>query len=305
MVADPADQTDRLAETVQIVCGAGGGLGEATAVAMADAGATVIVNDLGVDVDGTSPDTGPAHETVERIEARSGEARAHVGDVTDRAYTESLVAETVDEYGAVHGVTNYAGILRDRMIFNMSESDWEAVLDVHLTGHFNILHNVAAHWREQYKSAGFDRQRSVCCVSSGVAAGNPGQSNYSAAKAGILGLMRTTARELDQYDVRVNAIWPTAVTRMTEDLPALAGVDESEMGPAHVAPLPVFLASEDATDVTGCTFAIAGDSLSIVSDPERERSLSASGEQWAVEEIADRWDELIEGFETSRLAPGY
>ena len=291
--------------TVQVVCGGGGGLGEETAVAMADHGATVVVNDLGVDVDGTDPDEGPARETVERIERAGGEATAHVGDVTDLGYTESLVAETVRGHGAIHGLTNFAGILRDSMVFNMDEDAFDAVVDVHLKGHFSLIRAASAHWRERHKREGFDRQRSICCVSSGVAAGNAGQANYAAAKAGILGLMRTTAQELHQYDVRVNALWPTALTRMTEDLPAMAGASEEGMGPRHVAPVGVFLASDDAEDVTGCTLAAAGDSVAFVSDPERERSLSAEGDRWAVDELAGRFDELTEGFDTSRLSPGF
>ncbi|WP_255197318.1 SDR family NAD(P)-dependent oxidoreductase [Halorarius litoreus] len=294
-----------LEDTVCIVCGAGGGLGEETAVAMADHGASVVVNDLGVDVSGEGSDAEPAEETVERIEDAGGEAMAHFGDVTDLDYTERLVRETVDEYGAVHTVVNFAGILRDSMVFNMDEAEWDAVVDVHLKGHFSLLRNVSAHWRERYKQEGFDRQRSFVCVSSGVAAGNPGQANYSAAKAGTLGLMRTGARELHQYDVRVNAMWPTALTRMTEDLPAMAGADPESMGPQFAPAVPVFLASDAAEDVTGCTLGIVGDNVAFVSDPERERSLAAEGEMWTAEALADRWDELSEGFETTKLAPGW
>ena len=278
--------------------------------AAVDAGATVVVNDLGVDVSGEGQDATPAQETVDRIEAAGGKASAHVGDVTDLSYTERLVEETVDEYGVVHGVANFAGVLRDAMVFNMSEEDWDAVVDVHLKGHFSLLRAVSAHWRERYKArdGGFDRERSVVCVSSGVAAGNPGQSNYTAAKAGILGLMRTAARELHQYDVRVNALWPTALTRMTEDLPGMQGMDRETMGPQLVPAAPVFLTSDHAAGVTGCTVALAGGSLSIVSDPARERTLSkdvgAEG-AWTADEVADRWDELTEGHETTRLDPGY
>lgn len=297
-----------LDDAVCIVCGAGHGLGEETAVAMAERGATVVVNDLGVDVSGEGSDEQPAEETVARIEDAGGEATAHFGDVTDLDYTERLVAETVDEFGAVHCVANFAGVLRDSMLFNMDEADWDAVVDVHLKGHFSLLRNVSAHWRERYKAEeGFDRQRSFVCVSSGVAAGNPGQSNYTAAKAGILGLMRTAARELDQYDVRVNAMWPTALTRMTEDLPAMAGVDEADLGPQYVPAVPVFLASEAAEGVTGCTLGVAGDSVAYVSDPERERTLSTRNDDgaWSADELADRWNELTEGFETRKLEPGW
>ncbi|MDZ7730317.1 MAG: SDR family NAD(P)-dependent oxidoreductase [Natrialbaceae archaeon] len=179
--------TVMLEDTVQIVCGAGHGLGEETAVAMADNGATVVVNDLGVTVDGEGETAEPAQATVDRIEAAGGTAMAHFGDVTDLDYTESLVADTVEEYGAVHGLINFAGILRDSMVFNMSEAEWDAVIDVHLKGHFSLVRAISRHWRSRYKDQdGFDRQRSLTCVSSGVAAGNPGQANYSAAKAGIL-----------------------------------------------------------------------------------------------------------------------
>lgn len=295
-----------LEDRVCIVCGGGGGLGEETAVAMADHGASVVVNDLGVDVSGEGSDAQPAQATVDRIDAETdGDATAHFGDVTDLDYTERLVADAVDEFGSVHSVVDFAGILRDSMLFNMDEDDWDAVVDVHLKGHFSLLRAASRHWRERAKAEGFDRQRSFLCVSSGVAAGNPGQANYSAAKAGILGLMRTAARELHQYDVSVNALWPTALTRMTEDLPALAGADADSMGPQFVPPVPVFLASEHAADVTGCTFAVAGGNVAVVSDPDRERTLSTEGERWSAAELADRWDELTEGFDTSKLAPGW
>ncbi|RJT07970.1 SDR family NAD(P)-dependent oxidoreductase [Halococcus sp. IIIV-5B] len=298
-----------LDNTVQIVCGAGGGIGEETAVAMAKHGATVVVNDLGVDVSGEGTDTKPAQETVDRIEATGGEAIAHYGDVTELDYTETLVANTIEKFGAVHGIINYAGILRDSMVFNMDEDEWDAVINVHLKGHFSIVRAVSAHWRARFKSEdGFDRQRSLTCVSSGVTAGNPGQANYSAAKAGILGLMRTSARELHQYDVRTNALWPTALTRMTEDLPAMVGVEKETMGPQLVSGAPVFLASESARDVNGITLAIAGGNLAIVSDPGREQYLSKNvGTEggWTATEIDEHWEKLTEGIETMRMSPGY
>jgi len=296
-----------LEDTVCIVCGGGHGLGEETAVAMAEAGASVVVNDLGVDVSGEGSDEQPARETVERIEAAGGEATAHFGDVADLDYTEGLIEDTVAEYGAVHGIVNFAGVLRDGMLFKMSEEQFDTVVDVHLKGHFSLLRNAASHWRQRHKAeGGFDRERSFVCLSSGVSVGNVGQANYSAAKAGILGLMRTAALELDQYDVRVNAMWPTAVTRMTEDLPAMAAADPDDLGPQHVTGVPVFLSSEAAEGVTGCTLAVAGDSVSIVSDPERERTLSTDSDGgWSATELAERWSELTDGFETTRLNSGW
>jgi len=265
-----------LDDTVCIVCGAGHGLGEETAVAMAERGATVVVNDLGVDVSGEGSDAEPAEETVERIEDAGGEAVAHFGDVTDFEYTERLVRETHERFGAVHSVTNFAGVLRDRMLFNMSEEEWDTVVDVHLKGHFSLLRAAGAHWRQRAKAGEIDRERSFTCVSSGVAVGNAGQANYSAAKAGILGLMRTAAQELQRYDVRVNAMWPTALTRMTEDLPGMAGADRETMGPQMAPAVPVFLASEESEGVTGCTLAIMGGDVAYVSDPARERWASPS-----------------------------
>lgn len=296
-----------LEDTVCIVCGGGHGLGEETAAALAEQGASVVVNDLGVDVSGEGSDEQPAQETVGRIEDAGGEATAHFGDVTDLEYTERLIEDTVEEYGAVHGIINFAGVLRDGMLFKMSQEQFDTVVDVHLKGHFSLLRNAASHWRQRHKAeGGFDRERSFVCLSSGVSVGNVGQANYSAAKAGVLGLMRTAALELDQYDVRVNAMWPTAVTRMTEDLPAMAAADPENLGPKHATGVSVFLTSEAAAGVTGCTLAVAGDSVSIVSDPERERTLSTDEEGgWSAAELADRWEELTEGFETNRLNSGW
>ena len=290
-----------LENTVCLVCGGGNGIGEETAVAMADHGATVVVNDLGVDVTGGGADEEPARETVERIEAAGGEAMAHFGDVTDVDYTRKLVADTVDEYGAVHSVVNYAGVLRDRMLFNMSEDEWDTVIDVHLKGHYSLLHNVARHWRERYKAEEFDRQRSFLCVSSDSAAGRVGQGNYAAAKAGILGLMRTAARELGRYNVRVNAFWPAALTRMTDDL--VDDVGEEEWGPQLTTAAPVFLASERAEDITGNTVGLQAGELTYISDPEYERTMVRAleaGGGWTAERLAERWDDLTEGFDTGK-----
>lgn len=293
-----------LEDTVCIVCGGGHGIGEETAVDMAAHGATVVVNDLGVDVTGGGTDEDPANSTVDRIEDNGGDAMAHFGDVTDVEYTAQLIEDTVDTYGAVHSITNFAGILRDRMIFNMTEEEWDIVIDVHLKGHYSLLHNAAKHWRNRFKEEEYEKQRSFLCVSSGSAGGNPGQGNYGAAKAGILGLMRTTSRELYQYNVRVNALWPSALTRMTENLPGIGDMDAEEFGPQLVAAAPTFLASDQASDVTGVTVGLGGGDLSYISDPERERTLSkdlASEGGWTASEVAEKWDELTAGFETNKV----
>lgn len=301
-----------LADTVAIVCGAGRGLGEATAKLMAEHGASVVVSDLGVDLSGEDADSQPAQETVDDILEAGGEAMVHYGDVTDLDETAALIEETVEAYGAVHSVTNFAGILRDRMIFNMSEEEWDAVIDVHLKGHFSLLRNASRHWKERYEAEdGFDRQRSFLGVSSSAAIGWAGQPNYAAAKAGVLGLVRNCAQELDRYDVRVNAIWPEAYTRMYKSIPEEYQPDamgDETHGPHLVAPLPVFLASEAAADVTGCTLGLGGGELSFIDDPERVRRIikevpaNTSTGGWTPEGIAEAWDQLTDGYETARLS---
>lgn len=299
-----------LEDTVCIVCGGGNGLGEATAKLMAEKDASVVVNDLGVDLSGEETDVQPAQQTVDDITANGGEAMAHYGDVTDLDYTEQLIKETVEKYGAVHSIANFAGILRDRMIFNMSEEEWDAVIDVHLKGHFSLLRNASRHWKERYEEEdGFDRERSFLGVSSSAAIGWAGQPNYAAAKAGVLGLVRNCAQELDRYDVRVNALWPEAYTRMYKSIPEEYRPDamgDDTHGPHLVAPLPVFLASEAATGITGCTVGLGGGELSFIDDPDRVKRIvkevpaNTPTGGWTPEQIADAWAELAKGYETHR-----
>lgn len=302
-----------LEDTVCIVCGAGHGLGEATAKLMAEKGASVVVNDLGVDLSGEEESGQPGQETVEDIRANGGEAMVHLGDITDLDYTEQLIEDTVEEYGAVHSVTNFAGILRDRMIYNMTEEEWDAVIDVHLKGHFSLLRNASSHWRERYKEEEYERQRSFLGVSSSAAIGYAGQPNYAAAKAGVLGLMRDAAQELDQYNVRTNSLWPDAYTRMIKSIPDEYQPDMSEQthGPSLVAPLPAFLASEEAEDITGCTLGLGAGDLSFITDPTKERRILKDVPAdtytggWTPEQIAEEWDELTDGIETKRTSkPG-
>jgi len=296
-----------LEDTVCIVCGAGHGIGEATAKMMADYGASVVVNDLGVDLSGQDADEQPAQETVNDIEDAGGEAMAHYGDVSDLDYTQQLLDDTLDEYGAVHSISNFAGILRDRMVFNMSEEEWDAVINVHLKGHFSLLHNAAAHWRNRYKEEEFERQRSFLCVSSGSSAGSIGQTNYAAAKAGVLGMTRTGSRELHRYNVRVNALWPGAQTRMTESVPdeysSTSGDDEAR-APRHVAPVPVFLASEEAEDVNGNTLRMSSGTLGYITDPTRVRTMIKDPVEtggWTPEEVAENFGQLTEGLNTNKI----
>ena len=299
-----------LEDSVCIVCGGGRGVGRATAELMARKGASVVVNDLGVDLSGENADVQPAQETVDNIVDVGGEAMVHYGDVTELEYTERLINDTVEEYGAVHSITNFAGILRDRMIFNMSEEEWDAVIDVHLKGHFSILRNASRHWKERYEAEEFDRQRSFLGVSSSAAIGWAGQPNYAAAKAGVLGLVRNCAQELTRYNVRVNALWPEAYTRMYKSIPEEYRPDamsDETHGPQLVAPLPAFLASEAATDVTGCTVGLGSGELSFIDDPDRVKRITKEVPAdtptggWTPEEIADAWDALTAGYETHRI----
>ncbi|MFB6172814.1 MAG: SDR family oxidoreductase [Haloarculaceae archaeon] len=295
-----------LDDTVCIVAGGGRGLGEAAAVELGEQGATVVVNDLGAGVDGAGADETPARETAARIRDAGGEASVHVGDVTDLDYTADLVADTVADHGRLDGVVNFAGILRDAISYKMTGEEWDAVVDVHLRGHFSLLRSAGAHWRAAHDEAeaGFDRQRSFLAVTSRSALGNPGQANYSAAKAGVLGLTRTAARELHRLDVRVNALMPTAYTRMIEEIPGEDPFDEEEMPPEKVAPMVAYAMSDAATDVTGVTFRAAGDEIGVVSDPEVIRT-GVMTDGWTAEAIAEHFRSVAAGVDLNRADPTF
>lgn len=285
-----------------VVTGAGSGLGRATVVEIAKYGGTVVACDLDPDSAGTGADEDPVEETLERITDAGGDATANYGDITDQSYVRSMVSETLDEYGRIDGVVNYAGVLRDSMVFQMSREEFDSVIDVHLGGHFNLLSELSAHWRQRYKESGLDSQRSFLGVSSAAARGNPGQVNYSAAKAGVLGMMRTAARELEQYNVRVNAMIPAAVTSMMKQGIPDERIEEwplEELGPERVAPLPIALFADGAEDLTGWTFAIGGDSIYVVSDPEFTQQASMDG-GWTPEKLGETLGQLVEGEERSK-----
>lgn len=254
---------------VCIVAGGGGDLGRTTAENLAANGATVVVTDLGTSLEGEGTAEEPATATAERIEDEGGEAMAHFGDVTSLEYTETLIQDTVDEYGRVNGAINYAGILRDSYLTDMTGDEWDAVIRVHLRGHFSLLRNLALHWRnrEEEIEGGLSSERSFVSVTSPSALGNVGQANYSAAKAGILGFTRTMAQELATSSVRVNALLPIAYTRMTEAL-----LEDESKSPEKVAPVVTALMSDDATGITGRTIRAVGDSVSVLSEPEIERT---------------------------------
>ncbi|MFE0170834.1 SDR family oxidoreductase [Streptomyces sp. NPDC059002] len=244
---------------VVIVTGAGRGLGRAHARAYAAEGAKVVVNDLGVGPDGSGGSGGPAHDVVEEIRAAGGDAVAHGGDIATSEGAASLVRTALDTYGRLDTLVNNAGFLRDRMLLNLDEDAWDAVMRVHLKGHFLPLKHAGAHWRAEAKAG---RVPHACVVNTSSGAGllgSVGQGNYSAAKAGILGLTMVASAELASYGVRVNAIAPAARTRMTEQTFAdtMAAPEDGAfdaMAPENVSPLVVWLGSTASAGVTGRVF---------------------------------------------------
>src|SRR5215468_6509880 len=205
-----------LSGKVAIVTGAGRGIGRSHALALARAGARVVVNDLGAGIAGEGSDAGPAEQVVEEIRAAGGEASTNGENVADFAGAERLVQQAVDEFGRLDILVNNAGILRDRMLVNMEEHEWDAVIEVHLKGHFAPTRHAAAHWRERSKAGDDVRGRVINTSSPSGVFGNVGQANYGAAKAGIVGFTLIAAQELGRYGVTVNALAPNARTRMTE-----------------------------------------------------------------------------------------
>jgi len=303
--------TQRLDEKVFVVAGGGRGLGEATAIELGRHGGTVVVNDLGVSLSGEDESAEPAETTAEAVREAGGEATAHLGDVSSFEYTADLVADTIEEYGRLDGVINYAGILRDGISYKMDPADFDAVIEVHLRGHFCLLRNAAAHWRERAGKREDDTlatQRSFVSVVSPAIWGNPGQINYASAKAGILGLTRTAAVELSRLNVRVNALMPLGFTRMVEAIPEdQRGVDPEDIPPEKVAPVAAYLLSDAATDVTGCTIRAAGDEIGVVSTPEIVRR-GYDSDGWSLEDVAERFEsEVAQGIDldnsTRRFGP--
>ncbi|MBL1091712.1 MULTISPECIES: SDR family oxidoreductase [Streptomyces] len=254
---------------VAAVTGAGRGLGRAHALAFAAEGAKVVVNDLGVGLDGTGGAAGPAQQVVDEIRARGGEAVAHGGDIATTDGAASLVATALETFGRLDTLVNNAGFLRDRMLVNLDEDDWDAVMRVHLKGHFLPLRHAAAHWRAEAK-AGRPPEARVINTSSGAGLlGSVGQGNYSAAKAGIVGLTLVAAAELGRYGIQINAIAPAARTRMTEQafadtMAAPEGDGFDAMAPENVSPLVVWLGSGASAGVTGRVFEAEGGRITVM-----------------------------------------
>jgi NAD(P)-dependent dehydrogenase (short-subunit alcohol dehydrogenase family) len=252
-----------LAGKVAIVTGAGRGIGRAHALALAQAGAKIVVNDLGGALSGEGADKAPAQQVVEEIEAAGGQAAANAENVADFEGAERLVRQAIDDFGRLDILVNNAGILRDRMIVNMTEQEWDAVIAVHLKGHFAPTRHAAAYWRERSKAGDAMMGRVINTSSPSGVFGNIGQANYGTAKAGIAGFTVIVAQELQRYGVTVNCLAPNARTRMTEDTfdmgPPPEGFDA--LDPSNMSPLVVALCADEAQTITGQVFHVWGGAI--------------------------------------------
>ncbi len=284
---------DRLKGRNAVVTGAGRGIGRAVALLLAQEGASVVVNDPGVGVDGAGFDQGPAEQVAAEIRQAGGAAVANYDSVATAQGGENMVKQCVDAFGRIDILVNVAGILRDRMVFNMAEEEWDAVIAVHLKGHFNTIKPASVLMRQQR----FGRIVNFSSISG--LRGNSGQANYGAAKAGIAGLTRVVARDLGRYGVTCNAIAPGALTRMTQTVPdttrqlraqrgmapaPAAAAPLVEMTPEHVAPMTVWLCTDEAWNVNGKIFHVAGGVVSLAAEEAPARQISKDG-MWTLQEL--------------------
>jgi NAD(P)-dependent dehydrogenase (short-subunit alcohol dehydrogenase family) len=262
------------------ITGAGRGIGRAVALACADAGANVVVNDFGVSIDGNDPDSEVANAVVAEIQAAGGTATAVADSVTTMEGGARIVQTAVDTYGRIDGVVCVAGILRERMLFNMSEEEWDPVIETHLKGTFTVFRAAAPLMREQ-------KSGTMIGFTSGAFAGSVAQANYSAAKGGIVSLVRSAAVGMYKYGVTANCIAPVAKSRMSANVPG-----ELQMGePEDVAPMVVFLLGDAARHVTGQVYTANDGIIAVWNQPAEVRQVRKDG-RWSPEEIAERFDEV-------------
>ena len=279
---------------VAIITGAGRGIGREHALLFAAEGARVVVNDLGGNLDGSTSAASPAEEVVAEIRAMGGEAVANHDNVAEWSGGERLVASALEAFGDLHVLVNNAGILRDRVLVNLSESDWDSVINVHLKGHFVPTRHAATYWREQAKAGKEVKAAVINTSSTSGLLGNVGQSNYGAAKAGIAAFTVIVAEELGRYGVRVNAIAPAARTRMTESTPGLSDyvVKPADAAvfdvwdPANISPLVATLAMEDCA-ATGQVYFVQGGTVRLFQNWTMTTTLEKN-DRWSVAELAER-----------------
>ncbi len=290
---------------VAVVTGAGRGIGRGVALALAGQGAKVVVNDFGVTLDGASPSSGPAFDVTAEIERAGGEAVGNTESVAEWDTAKRIIDTAIERFGRLDILVTCHGILRDRMIFNMSAEEWDAVIQVHLKGTFNCLRHACVQMREQ-------RYGRIVTFSSGAALfGNPGQANYGAAKGGISGLTKVAARDLGRYGITVNAVCPVAGTRMTvtdaylkaRELRRQQGILREDRGtaaiesldPNDVAPMVAYLASEPAKDVNGQFFLCYGNHIALLSQPRMEKTVFKSDGYWSLDELDRMGPVVIDG----------
>jgi NAD(P)-dependent dehydrogenase (short-subunit alcohol dehydrogenase family) len=271
---------------VAVVTGGGTGIGRAVALDLAAAGARVVVNDYGVSVDGRDPSSEPANEVVATIRQRGGRAAASADSVATMAGGRAVIDLALKEFGDLHVLVCCAGILRERMIFNMTEEEWDAVIAVHLKGHFTVMRPATAHMREKKTGS------IVTFTSAAGLEGSPGQPNYSAAKEGIVGLTRSTALAMARYGVRCNAISPTADTRMTQRLPDQRRALATATPPEAIGPVATFLASDRAAHITGQVIGVRGTEVTVFSHPAPLRTATGA-QSWTPEALAEVWDRAL------------
>ncbi len=282
---------------VAIVTGAGRGIGRDHALALARAGAKVVVNDLGGSAAGEGSDQTPAQSVADEVKALGGEATANYDNVADFQGAENMVKQAIGDFGRLDILVNNAGILRDRMFVNMSEEEWDAVIAVHLKGHFAPSRHAAAYWREQSKAGNQINGRIINTSSPSGVFGNIGQANYGAAKAGIAALTMITAQELGRYGVTVNCLAPNARTRMTQDI--FAGMPEPAEGeydpldPANISPVVVALCSDAAQNITGQCFFIYGNVINVLRPWDVGPFIRKDGGMWEADELLAKLTETF------------
>ena len=285
---------DSLVDKVAIVTGSGRGIGRGIAMEMAAEGAKVVIVDPGVNVDGSGQDHSVAAQVAEEIRSAGGEAVPCMESVTTMEGGEKIIQTAVDNFGRLDIVVTCAGILRDRMVFNMTEQEWDDVIAVHLKGTFTVVKHACILFRQQRSG------RVITFSSESGLVGNSGQANYGAAKSGIAGFTKVVAKDMGRYGVTANAIAPRANTRMIGDIPdsaaeirarsgvaAIPGEDTlTELDPTHIAPFICYLASDYAQNVNGQTFLVYGDTVSLMSQPRPERSIYEPSGHWDMETLA-------------------
>ena len=281
---------------VAVVTGAGRGIGRAHARLLAAEGARVVVNDLGTATAGGGTDTTPAQQVVDEIAGAGGQAVANTENVATWNGAGALVEQAVDEFGRLDIVVNNAGILRDAMSFNITEAEWDTVIEVHLKGHLATCHHAVRHWRALGKSGAEVAGRIINTASESGLYGQAGQINYATAKAGIVSMTIVLAREMKKYGVTANVVCPRARTRMTETVAgAVDFMSGAEWDPENISPLVAFLASDEAADVSGQVFVVWGTRVHLMEGFTLANTLDRGEGRWTPEELIARKDELFAG----------